>query len=206
MKKLVEGVHKFKESEFNTKQELFEKLAKGQEPLALFITCSDSRVIPSMLTQSDPGDLFIIKNAGNIIPPHGAVKGGAAGTIEYAMKVLKVKDIIICGHSHCGAMNGLLHPGMLEELPAVKDWLAYSETTQLIISENYGHLTEDADRLTAAVEENVLVQLEHIRTYPSVSAALRRGDVKLHGWVYKFETGEVFAYDPEQGQFLLMKS
>ena len=202
MKKLIEGVHQFQENEFRTNQELFESLAKGQEPLALFITCSDSRVVPSMLTRSDPGDLFIIKNAGNIVPPHGAVKGGEAGTIEYAMKVLKVKDIIICGHSHCGAMHGLLHPEILDDLPAVKEWLAYAEATQLIISENYAHLTDDTDRLAAAVEENVLIQLENIRTYPSVSAALRRGDVKLHGWVYKFETGEVFAYEPEQKQFL----
>ncbi len=205
MKKLVDGVHEFQENEFRPKQQLFENLAQGQEPLALFITCSDSRVIPSLLTQSDPGDLFIIKNAGNIIPPHGAVKGGEAGTIEYALKALNIQDIIICGHSHCGAMDGLLHPEKLVDMPAVQDWLAHAKATQLIISENYEHLTKEEDRLTAAAEENVLVQLENIRTYPVVSAALRRGDVKLHGWVYKIETGEVFEYIPEQGQFLIIE-
>lgn len=205
MKKLVDGVHEFQENEFRPKQQLFENLAQGQEPLALFITCSDSRVIPSLLTQSDPGDLFIIKNAGNIIPPHGAVKGGEAGTIEYALKALNIQDIIICGHSHCGAMDGLLHPEKLVDMPAVQDWLAHAKATELIISENYAHLTKEEDRLTAAAEENVLVQLENIRTYPVVSAALRRGDVKLHGWVYKIETGEVFEYIPEQGQFLIIE-
>jgi len=204
MKKLVEGVHKFQDDEFRTKQELFVELTKGQKPRALFITCSDSRVIPSMLTQTDPGELFILQNAGNIIPPHGAAKGGEEGTIEYAMEVLKVKHIIICGHSHCGAMHGLLHPEMLEDLPAVREWLAFSESTKRIMAENYSHLSDDSDRLVAAIKENVLVQLENIRTHPSVSAALRRGDVKLHGWIYIFETGEVFEYDPEQEQFVII--
>ena len=201
MQKLVEGIHQFQTDIFSSKQRLFEGLIEGQAPLALFITCADSRIDPSLLTQTEPGELFILRNAGNIIPPFGQMNGGEAATIEYAVSVLGVKDIVLCGHSHCGAMTGLLQPDNLDNLTAVRGWLAYAEATQRIIRENYEHLTEPAARLTATVEENVLVQLEHLRTHPSVAAALARKDVTLHGWVYKFETGQVFAYDPSAGQF-----
>ena len=206
MQKLVQGIHQFQAGIFSEKQELFERLAKGQKPLALFITCSDSRINPNLLTQTEPGELFILRNAGNIVPPYGAIRGGDAATIEYAVAVLGVKDIIVCGHSHCGAMAGLLNPGSLGKLPAVKEWLSYAESTQRIIEENYEHITEPEARLTATVEENVLVQLEHLRTHPTVSAALGRQAINLHGWVYKFETGQVFGYSPENGQFELLES
>ena len=119
MQKLVNGIHEFQEKYFTSHKSLFERLAQGQQPLALFITCSDSRIDPNLLTQTQPGELFIMRNAGNIVPPYGAVLGGEAATIEYALSVLKVNDIIVCGHSHCGAMNGLLHPDQVSELPAV---------------------------------------------------------------------------------------
>ncbi|WP_442508603.1 carbonic anhydrase [Novipirellula sp. SH528] len=202
MQKLVDGIHEFQDSYFTSHKLLFERLAQGQQPLALFITCSDSRIDPSLLTQTQPGELFIMRNAGNIVPPYGAVLGGEAATIEFAVSVLKVQDIIVCGHSHCGAMNGLLHPEAVDELPAVRAWLTHAEATSRIMKENYKHITEEAPRLTATVEENVLVQLENLRTHPSVAAKLARGDLKLHGWVYKFETGQVFAYDAEKGQYL----
>lgn len=201
MQKLVEGIHQFQNQFFTSNKQLFERLARGQHPLALFITCSDSRIDPNLLTQTDPGELFIMRNAGNIVPPYGAVLGGEAATIEYAVAVLKVRDIIICGHSHCGAMNGLLHPEQIGELPAVRNFLKCAECTARIMKENYGHITNERDRLTATVEENVLVQLENLRTHPSVAAALGRDELKLHGWVYKFETGQVFGYNPEKGQF-----
>lgn len=202
MQKLVEGIHQFRSSIFGSKQRLFEGLVDGQNPLALFICCSDSRINPSLLTQAEPGELFILRNAGNIVPPHGAVEGGEAATIEYAVSVLGVKDIVICGHSHCGAMGGLLDQAQLAKLPAVRSWLRYAESTHRIIEENYAHITDDAARLTATVEENVLVQLEQLRTHPTVAAALNRNALILHGWVYKFETGEVFSYHPQDGQFV----
>ena len=202
MQKLVEGIHEFQGNVFSSKQALFERLASGQQPLALFITCSDSRIDPCLLTQTEPGELFILRNAGNIVPPYGAVAGGEAATIEYAVCVLKIKDIIVCGHSYCGAMNGLLHPEQLGELPAVRQWLTHSEATARIMKENYQHITEATPRLTATVEENVLVQLENLRTHPSVAAALARDALKLHGWVYKFETGQVYGYDAQQGQYV----
>lgn len=201
MQKLVQGIHQFQSGIFSAKRKLFERLVEGQHPLALFITCSDSRINPNLITQTEPGELFILRNAGNIIPPYGAVEGGEAATIEYAVAVLDVKDIIVCGHSHCGAMASLLAPEQLDKLPAVKSWLARAEAVRRIIQENYGHITDAAARVTATVEENVLVQLEHLRTHPSVAAALSRKSLNLHGWVYKFETGQVFAYDHETGQF-----
>ena len=202
MQKLVEGIHQFQNDIFSSKQRLFEGLVDGQYPLALFITCSDSRISPNLLTQTEPGELFILRNAGNIVPPYGAVEGGEAATIEYAVRVLGVKDIIICGHSHCGAMGGLLDQAQLAKLPAVRSWLCHAESTHRIIEENYTHLTDAAARLTATVEENVLVQLEHLRTHPSVAAALGRKALNLHGWVYEFETGQVFAYHPQECQFV----
>ena len=202
MQKLCQGIHHFQRDVFSQNQQLFERLAEGQHPLALFITCSDSRIVPNLLTQTEPGELFIIRNAGNIVPPYGAVLGGEAGTIEYAVAVLKVKDIILCGHSHCGAMTGLLQNGSGDDLPAVRAWLKHAEATRRIINENYSHITDPQARITATVEENVLVQLENLRTHPSVAAALARREVVLHGWVYKFETGQVFTFNPDAGQFV----
>jgi carbonic anhydrase len=201
MQKLIHGIHQFQRNNFRGLQGLFEQLSKGQKPETLFITCSDSRIDPNLLTRSNPGELFILRNAGNIVPPHGAANGGEAATIEYAVAALGVKEIIICGHSHCGAMQGLLNPEAVASLPAVSTWLGHAETTRRIIRENYNHLQGDK-LLTATVEENVLVQLENLRTLPAVAARLVKGDLHLHGWVYKIETGEVFAFNPEIGQFV----
>lgn len=201
MQKLVEGIHHFRSTLFSSQRELFERLAKKQEPDALFITCSDSRINPNLITQTEPGELFILRNAGNIVPPHGPASSGEAATIEFAVAGLGIKDIIVCGHSHCGAMKGLLHPEILGDMPAVASWLSHAECTRRIMKEKYRHLS-DSPLLTATSQENVLVQLENLRTHPVVASGLARGDLKLHGWVYKIETGEVFAYDPERNQFL----
>ena len=201
MQKLIQGIHQFRTEAFRPLQGLFEQLAHGQNPETLFITCSDSRIDPNLLTKSQPGDLFILRNAGNLVPPHGAANGGEGATIEFAVAALGVKDIIVCGHSHCGAMKGLLQPEAVAALPTVADWLRHAETTRRIMRDHYTHL--DGDRLlTATVEENVLVQLENLRTLPVVASRLHKGDLKLHGWVYKIETGEVFGYDAESGQFV----
>jgi carbonic anhydrase len=201
MQKLIQGIHDFRQEYFRPLQGLYEQLAKGQNPETLFITCSDSRIDPSLLTRSRPGDLFILRNAGNIVPPHGAPGGGEVATIEFAVAALGVKDIIICGHSHCGAIRGLLEPQTLESLPSVAAWLRYAETAHRIVQDNYQNL--DADRLLmVTIEENVLVQLENLRTLPAVASRLVRGDLHLHGWVFKIETGKVFAYDSTSGQFI----
>jgi len=202
MQKLVEGIHRFQRESFSKDQKLFETLAEGQNPLALFITCSDSRIDPSRITDTKPGELFIQRTAGNIVPPYGSVFAGEAATIEYAVTALKIRDIIICGHSHCGAMGGLLDLDSVASMPAVKAYLEYAESTRRIVIENYKHLTDPDKRLTLTVEENVLVQLESLRTHPSVAAAVGRGELKLHGWVYKFETGDVFGFAPDKHAFL----
>jgi carbonic anhydrase len=203
MQKLIQGVHHFQSQVFSEQKKLFDRLSKGQSPEALFITCSDSRVCPNLLTQTQPGELFIIRNAGNIVPPYDAIKGGEQATIEYAVNVLGVRDIIICGHSLCGAMQGLLNPNSLDSLPSVKAWLTHAEQTRQIIDQNYRHLTDSA-LLTATVEENVLTQLENLCTHPSVAQKVATGEINLHAWVYKIETGEVFSYNPEQGQFVAL--
>jgi carbonic anhydrase len=200
MEKLIRGLHTFQNEFFDSQQALFARLAKGQSPETLFITCSDSRINPNLLTQTEPGELFILRNAGNLVPPYGATNGGEGATIEYAVAALGVKDIIVCGHSHCGAMKGLLHPEDLDTLPAVAAWLKQAEATRRIIGENYADTPEE-EKLTATVKENVLVQLENLRTHPSVASALQRGDLHLHGWVYEIESGRVYGYDPANGQF-----
>lgn len=205
MQKLVQGIHKFQKNVFSSRKELFERLAHGQNPEALFITCSDSRINPNLLTQTEPGDVFILRNAGNIVPPHGAPNSGEAATIEFAVSALGVRDIIVCGHSHCGAVECLLDPTPLKNLPAMAEWLSHAEKTTRIVRENYTHLSGDA-LLTATVEENVLVQLENLRSLPPVAAKLATGELHLHGWVYKLETGEVFTYDSAQGQFVSLSN
>ncbi|PQO28900.1 carbonic anhydrase [Blastopirellula marina] len=202
MQQLVQGIHRFQREIFSQDKKLFETLVEGQHPLALFITCSDSRIDPSRLTQTKPGELFIQRTAGNIVPSYGSNLGGEAATIEYAVAALKVRDIVICGHSHCGAMAGILKPEAVNKMPAVRAYLQYAEATRRIVEENYAHLTDPARRLMLTVEENVLVQLENLRTHPAVAAAIARGELKLHGWVYKFETGEVFTFDPDQNHFV----
>ena len=204
MQKLVEGIHTFQANIFRSRHELFERLRTGQNPQALLITCSDSRVMPELITQAEPGDLFVLRNAGNLVPPHGAGPvGGEAATIEFAVKSLKIKDVIVCGHTLCGAMQAVLDPAALSDMPGMRTWLGHADATREIIKTSYTGLTAEAT-WKAAVEENVLVQLENLRTHPCVAAGLAAGALKLHGWVYKIETGEVFAYDPVKGQFLAL--
>ena len=141
MRELVAGIHRFQRGVFGRQKDLFARLSARQDPDALFITCSDSRIVPTLLTQTAPGDLFILRNAGNIVPPYGPLHGGEAATIEYAIEALGVKDIIVCGHTHCGAMKALLDPAELDLLPATRGWLAYAEATRRVMETHYGELT-----------------------------------------------------------------
>jgi len=201
MEKVLKGLIRFQKKVFAKKEKLFASLSKQQNPSVLFITCSDSRIDPSLLTQTDPGDIFIIRNAGNLIPAYGAAIGGSTATIEYGVSVLQVKDIIVCGHTDCGAMKGLLHPKKLQDLPAVKAWLQHAETTVRIVKDHCAHLKGD-ELFAATIRENVLVQLDHLRTHPAVATRLRQGDLRLHGWVYSIGTGEVWVYDFEKKEFV----
>ena len=201
MQKLIRGIQKFQQETFKEMGKLFEELAVKQNPDVLFITCSDSRVDPTLLTDTDPGELFILRNAGNIVPPHGSPSVGEAATIEYAVVGLNVKHIIVCGHTQCGAMGGLLQSDALAEMPIVANWLRHADATKQIMKDHYQHLS-GKELTMAAAEENVLVQLDHLRTIPAVATRLLTGDIKLHGWMYRFETAEVFEYDPGKKQFV----
>ncbi len=206
MEKLIEGVHKFHTDEFGNYRSLFRKLSQeGQNPHTLFITCSDSRVLAELITQSKPGDLFVVKNVGNIVPPASATgsTNSTAAAIEFAVDSLRVSDIVVCGHSQCGAMEALItglpadHP-----LPHLREWLALAAPVRQVLQTEYHHLKSHAERTTAAAEENVLFALENLRTYPVVQARLADGSVRLHGWFFKIASAELFAFDPATKQFL----
>jgi carbonic anhydrase len=205
MYRLISGFRHFHENEFPSRRERYEELALGQKPSALFITCSDSRIVPHLLTHTEPGELFVLRNAGNIVPPSTAVPSGEAATVEYAVQVLKVEDVIVCGHSHCGAVNGLLHPESLTGLPAVEHWLAHAELVRREIFDQGLQADGDDDLLTTAVKANVMAQLNHLRTYPAVIEAEGRGELRLHGCFYRFETGEVTVCDESQRRFMAIE-
>jgi carbonic anhydrase len=203
VQKLEAGIHHFQANYFASNRGLFERLAEtGQRPETLFITCSDSRVVPTLITNAAPGELFIVRNIGNIVPSVArGVLGGVSAAIEYAVEVLEVGHVIVCGHTHCGAIDAILHPERVGHLPFVSRWLAESSRIPKIIDERYGSLDGEA-RVTAAVQENVLVQLENLRSFEFVARRLDAGVLKMSGWVFKIATGEVFDYDPVPEQFL----
>lgn len=201
MPKIAAGVVHFKNDIFPQKKDLFEQLANGQSPEALFITCSDSRISPHLITQTEPGELFICRNAGNIVPPHTKATGGMTASIEYAVGVLKVPHIVICGHSNCGAMGGAMNPEGLSELPHVAEWLGHSQAAVKVVKELGKDLSDD-ERMKMLIEQNVLLQITHLKTHPFVAAALAAGNVQIHGWVYDIASGEVVAYDEAQDKFL----
>ncbi len=203
MQKLEAGIHQFQANYFANNRGLFERLAEGgQRPETLFITCSDSRVVPTLITNTAPGELFIVRNVGNIVPAvYRGVLGGVSAAIEYAVEILEVSDVIVCGHTHCGAIDAILHPERVAHLPFVSRWLTESSLIPTLIEQRYAHLEGEA-RITAAVQENVLVQLENLRSFDFVTKRLDSGRLKMRGWVFKIATGEVFDYDPIGGQFM----
>lgn len=200
MEQVVTGFVSFKRRVFPKHRELFAELANGQKPEVLFITCADSRIDPNLVTQSNPGDLFIIRNAGNIVPPHGRTAGGVTASIEYAVAVLGVEHIVVCGHTHCGAMQGALNPAGLDGLPHVRDWLELSRAAVEVVKHSHeGPLGKE--HLRSVTEQNVLVQLAHLRTHPVVAARLATHRIQLHGWMYEIESGDLLAHDARSGRF-----
>lgn len=200
MHKLHHGLHQFKTEVHAINEEFFGQLAQGQSPDAVFITCSDSRIVPNLLTQTDPGQLFIVRNAGNIVPPHCEYSSGEEATIEYALEGLNIKNIIICGHTKCGAMAGVLQPEKLATMPSVEKWLVHAGKSREIVDKHYSDLDFEFKH-NVVVQENVLVQLENLRALPCVARKLWKREVELHGWVYDIESGEVYVYDPIDEEF-----
>ncbi len=197
MNNLLPGLRKFSEEVFPQQRDLFDGLSLGQKPHTLLITCSDSRIDPNLVTQTKPGEIFVVRNAGNIVPPFGSSRGGEEAAIEFAIDGLKVSNIVICGHSHCGAMAGLMGKVNLDALPSVKEWLGHAQATKRRLASN-----EKEASLTQTVEGNVLVQADNLKTHPAVSAALRQGRVRIFGWVYQFETGLISLYDQKQKTYV----
>lgn len=202
MENLVRGVKDFQSKEFPKRKKRFEELASGQHPETLLITCSDSRVDPTLFLQAQPGEVFTIENAGNIVPAYDELIGGEAATVEYAMRALtSVKDIVVCGHSRCGAMGGLLNIDGLSNLPAVRQWLGHAQSTLDRVEETYNEEIH-GDKTLFTVKINTLCQLENLRTHPSVRERLDAGNIRLHAWVYQFETGDILAFDSSQAEFV----
>jgi carbonic anhydrase len=200
MQNIISGFLQFQRTEFPKRSAFFKKLASTQSPTTLFISCSDSRVIPELLTQAEPGDIFVIRNAGNIVPSYGVEPGGVSATVEYAVTGLGVKDIIICGHSDCGAMTAIATEKNLDQMPAVERWLSHAHAAKLITNSRQGIPPKAA--LNDLIHQNVIAQLRNLATHPSVALGLAKGQLALHGWVYDIETGSIDALDGDSSQFV----
>ncbi len=193
--KIVDGVLHFQKDVYPDYRDLFERLALSQRPDALFITCADSRIDPNLLTQSDPGELFICRVIGNVVPPYPGAIGGVSATVEYAAAVLRVPEIIVCGHTDCGVMKAALHPEAVRKYPSIAAWLRY-------VGVEERQANPSAEFLLALAERNVVAQLKNLRTHPAVAARLKAGDLTLRGWVYHIGAGTVTAWDEGRGEFL----
>lgn len=194
MDKILAGVEQFQRQIYPQQEALFHEIAHGQKPRALFITCSDSRVLPNLFTQTKPGELFLCRDVGNIVPAHGGPYGGVSATIEYSVTVLEVKHVIICGHSDCGAMRALMNPAKIQYLPSVYGWLSHAEAARRAVIDNWGYLEGD-ELLWKMIEQNVVIQLQNLKTHPAVASRMVKGDLAVHGWTYNIETGEINVYD-----------
>lgn len=206
MHRLIAGVHRFREEEFGRYADLFHRLSReGQKPHTLFITCSDSRVLAELITQSAPGDLFVVKNAGNIVPPSTVAPGtnSTAAAVEFAVAMLGVSDIVVCGHTQCGAMAALVS-GLPDrtKMPQLAAWLEVARPVSNLLDTFYRDVTETTARMTVAAEENVLLALENLRSYPVVQERIADQSLRLHGWMFKIATAELFAYDTKALAFV----
>jgi carbonic anhydrase len=199
--RLLDGVRKFRRDIFPKQRDLYESIASQvQRPHTLLITCADSRVDPELLTQSGPGEIFVARNIGNIVPGYGEMLGGVSAVIEFAVAALGVSHVVICGHTDCGAMKGLRDRESVAGMPTVRQWLHNAEAALSVVQVREPAAPADVfvERL---VEANVLLQVDHLRTHPSVAGGLARGTLAVHGWVYHIATGVVAMYDPALSRF-----
>ena len=202
MEKLISGILKFKTENFNKDKDLFKTLAKGQSPEVLFITCSDSRIDPNLITQTKPGELFIARNAGNFVPAHFTQStGDMDATLEYATSVLNVRHVVVCGHTDCGAIKGAMNPESVKHLPHVSNWLSNgAAAVARVRARNNGEL--GPAQMLELIEENVVQQLRHLETHPSVTAKMATGALHLHGWVYDIGEGQIYCYEASRNSFV----
>jgi carbonic anhydrase len=205
VEKILRGLKRFKKKVFPKHRELFHKLALQQRPTALFITCSDSRIDPCLLTQTKPGELFLCRVIGNIVPRYPESIGGVSATIEYAVGVLGVPDVIVCGHTDCGVMKGVLNPEALKPLANVSAWLEHAQPAREAMADYAGDVS-DPEYLLALTERNVVEQLKNLHSHPSVAARLKQGNLKLHGWVYHIGKGIVTTYSRRREKFVRVRT
>ena len=188
---LKDGVRRFRRSVYPASRELYRRaMREPQRPQALVITCADSRVHPDVLTQSSPGEIFVTRNIGNMVPPYGEMMGGVSAVLEYAVSGLQVRHIVVCGHTDCGAMKALLDPASVAAMPTVQSWLRNAHTALSVTDALVGAEAGEA-RLRILTEQNVLLQMQHVRTHPSVAGAMAKGALTISGWVYDIAAGEV---------------
>jgi carbonic anhydrase len=200
--RLLWGVRKFRREIFPGKQSVYEQsVREGQQPHTLFITCADSRIDPELLTQSGPGEIFVTRNIGNLVPAYGEMVGGVSAVIEYAVTAIGVSQVVICGHTDCGAMKALLHPEKVSSMPTVKTWLRNAEAASSVVNAQHGADAADETKLTALIEQNVVLQMNHARTHPSIAGRLAKRALAIRGWVYDIANGTVRVYDENRGEF-----
>ena len=192
LKKLKEGILQFQTEVYPEQAEIYRKAAtEPQRPSALIVTCADSRIDPELVTQSGPGEIFVTRNIGNLVPAYGEMMGGVSAVIEYAVSALKVKHIAVCGHSDCGAMKALLAPESLESMATVRRWMRNAEAALSVADSLSDKDDTPSELLKRLTEENVLLQVQHLRTHPSVAGAVAREELTLSGWVYDIGAGQV---------------
>lgn len=189
---LKAGIRRFRTEVYPAQAGTYEKAAsEPQQPATMIVACADSRLDPVLLTQSGPGELFVMRNIGNLVPAYGEMLGGVSAVVEYAVAALKVKHVVVCGHTDCGAMKALLAPESMDSMPTVRKWLRNAQAA-LSVADSFGEPNEaPGERLRRLTEENVLLQLQHLRTHPSVAGAMARGRLSISGWIYDIATGEV---------------
>jgi len=202
MPSFATGVVKFHRDVFPEKKALFEKLSTGQAPEALFITCSDSRIATGMITQTDPGELFVCRNPGNIVPPYDAKAGDVSASIEYALEVLNVGHIVICGHTDCGAVRGAANPDGVSHLGYVAEWLSFAGEAVRRADAVLDDGADEAARIKLITQQNVIVQLENLAGHPAVRSRLDAGALKIHGWIYDIGSGNVYVLDQDHQAFV----
>jgi carbonic anhydrase len=201
IEKLKEGIGRFRSVVYRDNAELYQKAAaEPQRPHTLIVACADSRVDVETITSSGPGEVFVSRNIGNMVPAYGHVLGGVSSVIEYAVIALKVQHIAVCGHSDCGAMKALLNPEATATMPTVRSWLENGKAA-LSVAETVHH-ADGRPLMTVLTEQNVLMQLAHLKTHPSVAGAIARGTLSVSGWVYDIGSGEVRIAESGDSEFL----
>ncbi len=189
---LKAGIRRFQTEVYPEQAETYRKAAsEPQRPRALIVACADSRIDVESITQSGPGDLFVTRNIGNLIPAYGEMLGGVSAVIEYAVSALKVKHIVVCGHTDCGAMKALMHPEAIENMATVTSWMKNAHAALSVANSLAEKDERPSDMMKRLTQENVLLQIQHLRTHPSVAGAMAREELTISGWVYDIATGEV---------------